>query len=59
MKKCDDCGKKITCCKCGKMLCEPNGSHASKIDTNAHHKPCRIIGYYKVVDKKVCIDCYG
>ena len=59
MDNCTDCGKKITCCKCGKLLCEPHGTIKTHGVNDTQEQPCRIIGYYKITEDTICTDCHG
>ena len=60
MSTCNECEKKLLCCKCSKLLCQQNGSHETSERNNTPGRPCSIMGHYKLVDDKVCCaDCYN
>ncbi len=55
---CMECGKKLTCCKCGKLLCEPKAGSSQEANRTEAERSCRIIGYYKIREEQICADCY-
>jgi len=58
MNNCVDCGKKVTCSKCNKLLCKPNGTIKTDEVNDTKERPCRNIGYYHIVEGTICTDCY-
>ena len=59
MNNCAVCDKKITCCKCGKLMCESNGTVKTFGVNDNLIRPCKMIGYYKIAEEIICIGCHS